>query len=43
MLELSWGGTKPLQLTETQERRVYLQDGDQVTMHGYCQKDAKSL
>jgi len=39
MLELSWGGTKPLQLTETQEQRVYLQDGDQVTMHGYCQKE----
>ncbi|GJD12245.1 Fumarylacetoacetase [Galdieria sulphuraria] len=39
MLELSWGGSKPLKLEETQEQRVYLQDGDQVMMHGYCQKE----
>lgn len=39
LLELSWGGTKPLTLKETQEQRIYLQDGDQVIMHGYCQKE----
>lgn len=36
MLELSWKGTKPIQLSETGETRTFLEDGDTVTMTGYC-------
>jgi fumarylacetoacetase len=36
MLELAWKGTKPLELGNG-ERRVFLQDGDRVTMTGWCQ------
>jgi fumarylacetoacetase len=36
MLELAWKGTKPLQLPGGQAR-VFLQDGDRVTMTGWCQ------
>ncbi len=36
LLELTWKGTKPLQLTE-REKRTFLQDGDRVTMTGWCQ------
>jgi fumarylacetoacetase len=36
MLELAWKGTKPLQLPGG-ETRVFLQDGDRVTMTGWCQ------
>jgi fumarylacetoacetase len=35
LLELTWKGTKPLRL-DGQERR-FLQDGDTVTMTGWCQ------
>lgn len=38
MLELSWRGTKPLQL-ENGEQRKFLQDGDSVIMTGYAQGD----
>ena len=36
MLELAWKGTKPLALPSG-ETRSFLQDGDRVTMTGWCQ------
>ncbi|XP_068688621.1 fumarylacetoacetase-like [Montipora foliosa] len=36
MLELSWKGTKPLDLGQGVTRK-FLQDGDEVIMSGYCQ------
>jgi fumarylacetoacetase len=36
MLELAWKGTRPIQLPGG-ESRVFLQDGDRVTMTGWCQ------
>lgn len=36
MLELAWKGTKPLQFPNG-ETRAFLQDGDRVTMIGWCQ------
>lgn len=36
LLELSWGGTRDVNLERGQTRR-YLQDGDTVTLSGYCQ------
>ncbi len=36
MLELAWKGTKPLSLPGG-ETRTFLQDGDRVTMTGWCQ------
>ncbi|KFM61417.1 Fumarylacetoacetase, partial [Stegodyphus mimosarum] len=38
MLELSWKGTKPITLVDGQIRK-FLQDGDEVTLTGYCQGD----
>ncbi len=38
MLELTWRGEKPIQLSSGEERK-FLQDGDTVTMKGYCQGD----
>lgn len=36
MLELSWGGTQPIQLKDGSERK-FIEDGDTVTMRGYAQ------
>jgi fumarylacetoacetase len=36
MLELAWKGTKPIWLSSG-ETRTFLQDGDRVTMTGWCQ------
>ena len=36
LLELAWKGTKPLTLPSG-EQRSYLEDGDRVTMTGWCQ------
>lgn len=36
MLELSWRGTKPIQL-KNNETRKFLADGDEVIIRGYCQ------
>ncbi|KAJ7311072.1 hypothetical protein JRQ81_006670 [Phrynocephalus forsythii] len=36
MLELSWKGTKPIDLGNGQTRK-FLQDGDEVIISGYCQ------
>lgn len=38
LLELAWKGTKPIQLPGG-ETRVALQDGDRVTLTGWCQGD----
>lgn len=39
MLELSWKGTKPISLTETGETRTFLEDGDTLSIKGWCQGD----
>ncbi|WP_047151329.1 fumarylacetoacetase [Aneurinibacillus tyrosinisolvens] len=36
LMELAWRGAEPLHL-ENGEQRVWLEDGDQVTMTGWCQ------
>ncbi len=36
LLELAWNGTQPLML-ETGEERSFLEDGDTVTMRGWCE------
>ena len=38
LLELTWRGEKPLQLSSGEVRK-FLQDGDTLTMRGYCQGD----
>lgn len=38
LLELTWRGERPIQLPGG-ETRTFLQDGDIVTMTGYCQGD----
>ena len=38
LLELSWGGKEPVQLSGN-TTRSFLEDHDTVTMRGYCQKD----
>jgi fumarylacetoacetase len=35
LLERTWRGTEPIALT-TGETRTFLQDGDEVTIRGYC-------
>lgn len=39
MLEISWRGTKPLTLPN-EETRKFLEDGDQITLKGWCQGDS---
>jgi len=39
MLELVWRGQHPIIMEETGETRAFLEDGDTVTMSGYCQAD----
>lgn len=38
MLELSWKGTNPIQLSDGSERK-FIQDGDTVIMKGHAEKD----
>lgn len=38
MLELTWGGQKPLTLKDGTERK-FINDGDTVIMRGFCTKD----
>jgi fumarylacetoacetase len=38
MLELSWRGTRPMSLPGG-ARRTFLDDGDRVTLTGWCQGD----
>jgi fumarylacetoacetase len=42
MLELAWRGTRPVPLADGSERK-FLQDGDTVTMRGFCEKDGLRL
>ncbi len=38
MLELSWKGTKPVELNDGTERK-FIQDNDTVIMRGYCKNE----
>ena len=38
MLELSWGGKNPIKLPNG-ETRTYLQNGDELTLSGFCEKE----
>ena len=38
MLELSWNGTRQIQLAGGHSR-TFLEDGDSVSLRGYCQGD----
>ena len=38
MLELSWRGTEPIDLPSGETRR-FLEDGDEVIMKGYCERE----
>jgi len=38
MQELTWRGTEPLTLPSGEQRR-YLEDGDEVIMRGFCERD----
>ena len=38
MLELTWRGQNPVRLPTGEERR-FLQDGDEVIMRGYCERE----
>lgn len=38
MLEISWKGTKPVQMPDGTERR-FIQDGDTVIMKGHCERN----
>ena len=38
MLELAWRGTEPIELP-TGEMRKFLEDGDEVIMRGYCERE----
>jgi len=37
LLELSWNGQKPLTMADGTTQRSFLQDGDRITMNGWCQ------
>lgn len=39
MLELTWGGQKPITMKDGSERK-FINDGDTVIMRGYCQNDS---
>ncbi|MCB0475646.1 MAG: fumarylacetoacetate hydrolase family protein, partial [Flavobacteriaceae bacterium] len=38
LLELTWKGERPLALTDGTSR-TFVEDGDTVTLRGYCEKD----
>ncbi|MDO5509796.1 MAG: fumarylacetoacetase [Weeksellaceae bacterium] len=38
MLELTWGGKKPLKMKDGTERK-FIEDGDVVILKGFCEKD----
>lgn len=38
LLEITWNATKPLTLANG-EQRTFIQDGDTLTMKGFCEKD----
>lgn len=41
LLELSWRGTEPIQLPNGEERR-FLQDGDEVILRGWCEREGRA-
>jgi fumarylacetoacetase len=42
MIELTWRGTEPLTLPDG-EQRAFLEDGDEVTIHGWCERGGLRL
>lgn len=42
LLELSQGGSKNIQLADGRSR-TFLEDGDEVVMHGYCEMDGRRV
>ncbi len=40
LLERAWRGTEPLQLPSG-ETRAFLQDGDEVTLRGFCEREGR--
>ena len=42
LLEISWGGKEPLQLSNG-ETRTYILDGDSLNVVGYCEKDGVKI
>jgi fumarylacetoacetase len=38
LLELTWKGTEPIELPSG-ERRTFLEDGDELTLTGYCERE----
>jgi fumarylacetoacetase len=38
LLELTWRGTEPLELPSGEQRR-FLEDGDEIIMKGYCERE----
>jgi fumarylacetoacetase len=38
LLEMTWGGKEPIQLPNG-EKRTFLEDGDEIIMRGYCEKE----
>jgi fumarylacetoacetase len=38
MLELTWRGTEPVELPNGEQRR-FLEDGDEIIMKGYCERE----
>ena len=38
LLEMTWGGKEPIQLP-TGETRTFLEEGDEVIMRGYCERE----
>ena len=37
-IELTWNGARPIELP-TGERRAFLEDGDEVTLSGWCERE----
>ncbi len=42
MLEISWAGTKPVKMDDGSSR-VFINDGDTLSMRGYCEKEGKRV
>ncbi len=39
LLEMTWGGKEPVELPNG-EKRTFLEDGDEIIMRGYCEREA---
>jgi fumarylacetoacetase len=37
LIELTWNGERPIELPDG-ERRAFLEDGDEVSLHGWCER-----